>query len=80
VRRRRVPRMKFRASFSEVGVGWLEKRFLPAFEKLAPGRPLTVAVLLTPESVYLIYDGKAAGGPEIHADFAVRLFARLWAA
>ena len=64
--------MKFRAEFSDVGCAWLEKRFLPAFEKISPGRPLELAILLTPDAVFLIYDGKAAGGPEIHADFAVR--------
>ena len=64
--------MKFRACFSDVGVGWLEKRFLPAFEKAAPGRPLELCILLTPDSVFLVHDAKALGGPEIHADFAVR--------
>jgi len=64
--------MKFRASFSDVGVGWLEKRFLPAFEKAAPGKALELCILLTPDSVFLIHDAKASGGPEIHADFAVR--------
>lgn len=64
--------MKFRACFSDVGVAWLEKRFLPAFEKASPGRALELTLLLTPDSVFLIHDAKAAGGPEIHADFAVR--------
>jgi hypothetical protein len=64
--------MKFRACFSDVGVAWLEKRFLPAFEKASPGRTLELTLLLTPDSVFLIYDAKQSGGPEIHADFAVR--------
>ena len=64
--------MKFRAAFSDVGVGWLERRFLPLFERLAPHRELLVALLLTPDACHVIYDGKAAGGPEIHVDFAVR--------
>ena len=68
--------MKFRACFSDVGVGWLEKRFLPAFEKAAPGKALELVVMLTPDSVFLIHDAKALGGPEIHADFAVRVAAK----
>jgi len=68
--------MKFRACFSDVGVAWLEKRFLPAFEKASPGRALELTVLLTPDSVFLVHDAKALGGPEIHADFAVRARAR----
>ena len=61
--------MKFRASFSDVGVGWLEKRFLPAFEKLSSAE---VTVLLTPDSVHFIHDAKALGGAEVHADFLAR--------
>jgi hypothetical protein len=72
--------MKFRACFSDVGVAWLEKRFLPAFEKASPGRALELTLLLTPDSVFLIHDAKAAGGPEIHADFAVRPRALLFRA
>ena len=64
--------MKFKARFSEVGAGWLEKRFLPAFEKLSPSKGVELVLLLTPETVHLIYDAKAQGGPEIHADFVVR--------
>ena len=64
--------MKFKAAFSEVGAGWLEKRFLPAFEKLSPARGVELVLLLTPSSVHLIHDAKANGGPEIHADFVVR--------
>lgn len=60
--------MRFKATFSEVGVGWLEKRFLPCFEKLAPVVQLTV--LLLPQSAHLIYDAKATGGPEVHVDCA----------
>ena len=69
--------MKFKARFSEVGAGWLEKRFLPAFEKLSPSKGVELVLLLTPETVHLIYDAKAQGGPEIHADFVVRA-AREW--
>lgn len=58
--------MKFKATFSEVGVGWLEKRFLPCFEKLAAKVELTV--LLLPQSVHIIYDAKPSNGPEIHVD------------
>ena len=65
--------MKFRATFSEVGVGWLEKRFLPAFEKLSSAE---VTVLLTPDSVHFIHDAKALGGAEVHADFLARVAAR----
>jgi hypothetical protein len=64
--------MKFSAAFSDVGVAWLEKRFLPAFEKLSGGRALEIAILLTPHSVHLVHDARAGGGPEVHADFAVR--------
>jgi len=64
--------MKFKASFSDVGVGWLEKRFLPAFEKLAPSRTVELIVLLTPLTVHFIHDAKALGGAEIHADFLAR--------
>lgn len=63
--------MRFKACFSGVGVGWLLRRFLPAFEKLAHGRPLELTLLILPASVHLVYDGKAHSGPEAHADFAI---------
>jgi hypothetical protein len=59
-------------SRSDVGVGWLEKRFLPVFEKIAPSRCVELTVLLTPTTVHFIYDAKALGGAEIHADFLAR--------
>ena len=42
--------MKFTANFSETGVGWLERRFLPAFEKASPHE---LSLLLTPTHIYL---------------------------
>jgi hypothetical protein len=70
--------MKFKARFSEVGAGWLEKRFLPAFEKLSPSKGVELVLLLTPETVHLIHDAKAQGGAEIHADFVVRTALLTW--
>jgi hypothetical protein len=70
--------MKFKARFSEVGAGWLEKRFLPAFEKLSPAKGVELVLLLTPETVHLIHDAKAQGGAEIHADFVVRTALLTW--
>ena len=55
--------MKFRASFSSVGVNWLE-RFVPVFDKL--GKELSV--LLTPNTVHLAQDHVVSGGLELHAD------------
>lgn len=55
--------MKFRATFSSVGVQWLE-RFVPVFDKL--GKELTV--LLTPNTLHLVQDAVASGGLELHAD------------
>ena len=55
--------MKFRATFSSVGVQWLE-RFVPVFEKL--GKELSV--LLTPNTIHLVQDALATGGLELHAD------------
>ena len=55
--------MKFRATFSSVGVQWLE-RFVPVFEKL--GKELSV--LLTPSTLHLVQDHTASGGLELHAD------------
>ena len=64
--------MKFKACFSEVGIGWLEKRFLPAFERISSSRTVELIVLLTPLTVHFIHDAKALGGAEIHADFLAR--------
>jgi|APGre2960657444_1045066.scaffolds.fasta_scaffold02172_4 hypothetical protein len=70
--------MKFKACFSDSGIGWLEKRFLPVFEKLAPSKGgVELIVFLTPHSVHLIHDAKAAGGPEIHADFLARAWQKV---
>ena len=55
--------MKFRATFSSVGVQWLE-RFVPVFDKL--GKELSV--LLTPNTLHLVQDAVASGGLELHAD------------
>ena len=55
--------MKFRATFSSVGVQWLE-RFVPVFDKL--GKELSV--LLTPNTLHLEQDAVASGGLELHAD------------
>jgi HUS1 checkpoint protein len=55
--------MKFRATFSSVGVQWLE-RFVPVFEKL--GKEVTV--LLTSNTVHLVQDAVVSGGLELHAD------------
>lgn len=55
--------MKFRATFSSVGVQWLE-RFVPVFDKL--GKELTV--LLTPNTLHLVQDAVVSGGLELHAD------------
>lgn len=55
--------MKFKASFSSVGVNWLE-RFVPIFDKL--GKELSV--LLTPNTLHLIQGHAVSGGLELHAD------------
>lgn len=43
--------MRFGATLSVAGLSWLEKRFLPAFEKLGSKE---LALLLTPEFVHLV--------------------------
>lgn len=55
--------MKFKGSFSSVGVNWLE-RFVPIFDKL--GKELSV--LLTPSTIHLIQGHTVSGGLELHAD------------
>ena len=55
--------MKFKATFSSVGVQWLE-RFAPIFDKL--GKELSV--LFTPNSIHLVQNHAESGGIEIHAD------------
>jgi HUS1 checkpoint protein len=55
--------MKFRSTFSTVGVQWLE-RFVPVFEKL--GNELTM--LLTRNTIHLVQDAVSTGGLELHAD------------
>lgn len=55
--------MKFKGSFSSVGVNWLE-RFVPIFDKL--GKELSV--LLTPNTLHLIQGHTVSGGLELHAD------------
>jgi HUS1 checkpoint protein len=63
--------MKFRATFSSVGVQWLE-RFVPVFDKL--GKELSV--LLTPNTLHLVQDAVASGGLELHADPTTRTRSR----
>lgn len=43
--------MRFGATLSQTGIGWLEKRFLPAFEKLGSKE---LALLLTPTFIHLV--------------------------
>lgn len=43
--------MRFGATLSVAGLAWLEKRFLPAFEKLGSKE---LALLLTPTLVHLV--------------------------
>lgn len=57
-------RMKFKATFGDVGARWLE-RFAPIFEKLGS----ECSLLLTPTTLCVLQSSRAANGIETHVDF-----------